>query len=889
MGNSATKEQRQVPPRLRSASRRASSTTASGPESSSSIRPPGSQQQPPMYSSRSGRGSQPNLSSLLGLGHGNERERDTEALEARRESKQERDQRRLERDRANREKERARSMRDESVDGGYLVTQGVYTGLEDFNKYIVRQLMIERRLAPFWKGLNDHSESWTEHQLIAAARGLPIPAADAIPVEEPSSPFSPISPGHGDTDGSMGNLAAPTTSRAQSYNSDTSSNLSPAQSNFPLPSSALPTNTSSSGPAIFRGRSKTLASLTGSSKPTQGEMAPREMRLPKDPFVHGQPIEAYLYKDASECPICFLYYPPYLNKTRCCDQDICSECFVQIKRPDPHLPEHHEASSQNTGEPPDPDALTSEIATCPFCKQPDFGITFEPPPFRRGLTYVNQASNSAIGKVACAMSSSSSLASAMSGGKASSVDTARRRAQSLSANDPAVVTTDSVRPDWHQKLEGARAHAARRSAAATALHTAAYLMGNRGQESDSRGFSAFGRRALLRRGSGPASSSTRDETSQMNLLALMAERYGAQASNRTEGDQEGASSPRGSSRRVRIDDLEEMMMLEAIRMSLASEDERRRKEEDDSKESRKSAKKEARKKEKEVKRAEKAAKKSGIYSGSASQSSMDLRGESSEASGKGKAVQQPPEAIPSGSSATAPFSPLTPSSPFLPDPTTTDQEQAHLHLERARAQLQPEISPFASPFDSHPYRPSHLRNQSNASSTDDDDSVRASLRGGFRGSGSGSSFEVSPSGSGINITEAHPLSGTPPGGGAGLEPMFNFRSLAAMVGEDEKAESTKHVEHLEDSPTALEQSARSGPEDKETVPGQQSMRTVDEEAFHDALESPRLPDVNIIAPSRTGSDLMAQPPPPPPQSGGDFKIITGHHEGDAEGAAGVIS
>ena len=147
MGNSATKEQRQVPARLRSASRRASSTTASGPESPSSIPPPGSQQQLPMYSSRSGRGSQQNLSSLLGLGHGNDRERDTEALEARRESKQERDQRRLERDRANRERERARSMRDENVDGGYLVTQGVYTGIEDFNKHIVRQLMV-RTLPP---------------------------------------------------------------------------------------------------------------------------------------------------------------------------------------------------------------------------------------------------------------------------------------------------------------------------------------------------------------------------------------------------------------------------------------------------------------------------------------------------------------------------------------------------------------------------------------------------------------------------------------------------------------------------------------------------------------------------------------------------------------------
>ena len=48
-----------------------------------------------------------------------------------------------------RQKERERSMKEESVDGGYLVTQGVYTGTEDFNKAVVRQLMVgvaDRRL-----------------------------------------------------------------------------------------------------------------------------------------------------------------------------------------------------------------------------------------------------------------------------------------------------------------------------------------------------------------------------------------------------------------------------------------------------------------------------------------------------------------------------------------------------------------------------------------------------------------------------------------------------------------------------------------------------------------------------------------------------------------------
>lgn len=68
---------------------------------------------------------------------------DMSGLEGRRESKQERDARKLERERVNRERDRQRSMREEHVDGGYLVTQGVYTGIEDYNKGIVRQLMVD--------------------------------------------------------------------------------------------------------------------------------------------------------------------------------------------------------------------------------------------------------------------------------------------------------------------------------------------------------------------------------------------------------------------------------------------------------------------------------------------------------------------------------------------------------------------------------------------------------------------------------------------------------------------------------------------------------------------------------------------------------------------------
>lgn len=94
---------------------------------------------PPPPSSRPARGSRPDLS-FLGIGVNTDQ--DVASLEARRESKHEREARKAEKERMARLKERERSMREEHVDGGYLVTQGVYVGAEDYNKTVVRQLMV---------------------------------------------------------------------------------------------------------------------------------------------------------------------------------------------------------------------------------------------------------------------------------------------------------------------------------------------------------------------------------------------------------------------------------------------------------------------------------------------------------------------------------------------------------------------------------------------------------------------------------------------------------------------------------------------------------------------------------------------------------------------------
>jgi hypothetical protein len=82
--------------------------------------------------------SRPDLS-FLGLRSSSNSNND---VPERRETKQEREARKLEKERVARLRERERSIKEEHVDGGYLVTMGVYTGIEDFNKAVVRQLMV---------------------------------------------------------------------------------------------------------------------------------------------------------------------------------------------------------------------------------------------------------------------------------------------------------------------------------------------------------------------------------------------------------------------------------------------------------------------------------------------------------------------------------------------------------------------------------------------------------------------------------------------------------------------------------------------------------------------------------------------------------------------------
>ncbi|KAK4665628.1 SNF1-interacting protein [Podospora pseudopauciseta] len=486
----------------------------------------------------------------------------------RRETKQEREARRLERERVQRLAERERSMKEENVDGGFLVTMGTYVGVEDFNKQIVRQLQIERKIAPFWRGLNDLDDQWTEPQIIAAARGLPIPAADEVPPDE-LIPRPLSANDHTEGSRNINSLMVPIAGRTQSTTSEHS--MSNPGSALPSPISSQPARTSSP----FRPRGKALAAVLGgnSRNGSTTEIVPREINISNDPFVNGQPIEVFLYKNATECPICFLTYPPYLNQTRCCGQAICSECFVQIKRPDPHFPEGHNENDPNHNPEEAAGMLVSEPACCPYCTQPDFGVTYDPPPFRRGLAY--SIAPAALSSMSTAMSSSSSVNSASLSPPAGAAGGGRRRTQSLSATSPNVILTDRIRPEWATKLQAARAHQARRAAAATALHTAAFMMGN----TESRAFrSRFGRRNTGGSGSTGAPSGGQNNGEGDNGDSGSATPAGDADSSGQRGNRGGTSSIVVSPR-MRAEELEEIMVMEAIRLSLAEEEERKRKEE----------------------------------------------------------------------------------------------------------------------------------------------------------------------------------------------------------------------------------------------------------------------------------------------------------------------
>lgn len=190
--------------------------------------------------------------------------------------------------------------------------------------------------------------------------------------------------------------------------------------------------------------------------------------------------EAKAYLGAVECPICFLVslesrlvcvarsanihqnYPPNINTSRCCDQPLCTECFVQIKRSDATVTH-----------------LESESACCPFCVESDFGVIYERPSPLAGTTPssvgtpLGAPGTGSAAVIAHALSTSpdqgdSGFSQALSLSSEPLTPTTSRNGQtrrkSVSSKAKEVITIDQIRPDWEAKLNAVKAAAARRAA-----------------------------------------------------------------------------------------------------------------------------------------------------------------------------------------------------------------------------------------------------------------------------------------------------------------------------------------------------------------------------------------------------------------------------------------
>ncbi|KAH8833547.1 hypothetical protein DL96DRAFT_1666668 [Flagelloscypha sp. PMI_526] len=333
---------------------------------------------------------------------------------------------------------------DESVDGGALIPQGVYTGLRDWNHDIVARLIVARRIAPFYRPLEDYEPTWDNDQILAARRPTPNPENGAPDISPPP----------------------PSKSSSHSKRPQPPKDISPA----------------------------------------------------------------VIYKGAVECPICFLYYPPNINYSRCCDQAICTECFVQIKRSEPTTTH-----------------IVSEPAACPYCVQENFGVVYKPPSWRLGIGSEGLPSP---------FSESSKSTS-----PSPDPPTHKRRQKSFGADSPEVVTTDQIRPDWEAKLAAVKAAVARRA----------------------------NRRIIMRQVGdrlipvGVTSGRIHALSPEEAAAVGEAEEGGSSSRRSRRRNQQGGDNSMEQYMGIAGQDLEELMLMEAMRLSLLEHEEHQRKQAEEEK------------------------------------------------------------------------------------------------------------------------------------------------------------------------------------------------------------------------------------------------------------------------------------------------------------------
>lgn len=166
---------------------------------------------------------------------------------------------------------------EETVDFGYLVPQGaIYASANhDWNQAVVAQLIVHRKLAPFYKPLEDYEDGWDVDQILAAQKKPSSleagPSSSAIPSDDAQS--------------GAGNAS----SAASMISHNTSSSLGGMSSAAPHLQSATSALRHAAGKSVSR-----------------SNQAHKEYRQEQVQQQQQRAAEAQLYRGAVDCPICFL-------------------------------------------------------------------------------------------------------------------------------------------------------------------------------------------------------------------------------------------------------------------------------------------------------------------------------------------------------------------------------------------------------------------------------------------------------------------------------------------------------------------------------------------------------------------------------------------------------
>ncbi|SCV68986.1 BQ2448_2006 [Microbotryum intermedium] len=381
-------------------------------------------------------------------------------------------------------------LSDKTVDGGTLEPSShlFASSVQDYSRPVVHRLILERRLAPFHLGLDDYEDEWTVERILEALDEAELQAARKLHDAHASAVEAVI-----EAEATMQTTPLGSTRKSKD------SQLAVAHA------------------TIHRER---LAELIKHCERRAAANRPHREAARHDL------AKQYLSK-AVECPICFLYYPPPMVHTRCCDQPICTECFVQIKRAEPTTTH-----------------LESEPAACPFCMEPNFGCIY--------TKEMNDSNGSA---------SSFSIVAGVAGEQ-------KRRRKSFAHTEKEVVTTDQVHPDWEAKVEAIRATVARRA--------------NRRIV-----FRQVGERLIpVGVTSGRAGDGSNPTMSSMQFPPGFAAQVAAAMDPNATGRSSRSSRRRNQEMAEMLaglggQDLEELMIEEAMRISMLEDEARQRKERED--------------------------------------------------------------------------------------------------------------------------------------------------------------------------------------------------------------------------------------------------------------------------------------------------------------------